>query len=118
MSPWLVLKTSVYGLVHKFITRRNSLTNQATYKACHVTSVPYVARIIISNVSCISVSLRFYCYLFFLFLSLLGEESSIFWISERVHIDWYKKINLMLHSILNANLLFVPLLVRMIDINI
>ena len=95
MSPWLDLKTSVYSLVHKFITRRNSLTNQATYKACHVTSVLYVARIIISNVSCISVSLRFYCYLFFFFLSLLGEESPIFWISERVHIDWYKKMNLM-----------------------
>ena len=30
VSPWLDLKTSVYGLVHKFITRRNSLTNQAT----------------------------------------------------------------------------------------
>ena len=80
VSAWLDLKTSVYRLVHKFITRKNSLTNQA--------------------------------------LSLLGEESPIFWISERVHIDWYKKMNLMSHSILNANLLFVPLFVRMIDINI
>ena len=118
MSPWLDLKTSVYGLVHKFITRRNSLTNQATYKACHVSSVLYVAMIIISNISCISVLLGFYCYLFLFFLPLLGEEYPIFWISERVHIDWYRKMNLMSHSILNANLLFVSLFVWMIDINI
>ena len=109
MSPWLDLKTSVYGLVHKFITRRNSLTNQATYYACYVTSKLYVARIIICNVLCFSVSLRFYCYLFFL-LSLLGEESPIFWISDSVRIDWYNKMNLMSDSILNANLLSVPFL--------
>ena len=74
------------------------------------TSALYAARIIISNVLCISVSLRFCCYLFF-FLSLLVEESPIFWISDSVHIDWYKKMNLMSHSILNANLLFVHLFV-------
>ena len=29
MSSWLDLQTSIDGLVHKFITTRNSLTNQA-----------------------------------------------------------------------------------------
>ena len=48
---------------------------------------------------------------FFFFLSLLGKESPIFWISDSVHIAWYKKMNLMSHSILNANLLFVPFFV-------
>ena len=110
MSPWLDLKTSVYSLVHKFITRRNSLTNQAIYKAFYVIIVLYVARIIISNFLYISVSLKFCCCLF-LFLSLLGEESPIFWMSDRVHIDCYKKMNLMSHSTLKANLLFVPLFV-------
>ena len=55
---------------------------------------------------------------FFFFLSLLGKESPIFWISDSVHIAWYKKMNLMSHSILNANLLFVPFFVWMIDISI
>ena len=73
MSPWLDLKTSVYGLVHKLITRRNSLTNQATKYACYVTSKLYVARIIICNVLCVSVSLRFYCYLFFLVIFARGR---------------------------------------------
>ena len=49
-------------------------------------------------------------FLFFL-LSLLGEESPIFWISDSVRIDWYNKMNFMSHSILNANLLSVPLFV-------
>ena len=93
------------------------LLNQAIYKACHVTSILYVARIIIANVLCISVSLRFCCCLFFS-LSLLGEESPIFWIWDSLHIDWHKKMNLMSHSILNANFLFVPLFVWMIDISI
>ena len=48
---------------------------------------------------------------FCFFLSLLGKESPIFWISDSVHIAWYKKMNLMSHSILNANLLFVPFFV-------
>ena len=65
------------------------LLNQAIYKACHVTSILYVARIIIANVLCISVSLRFCCCLFFS-LSLLGEESPIFWIWDSLHIHWYK----------------------------
>ena len=85
MSPWLDLKTSVYGLVHKFITRRNSLTNQATYKACHVSSVLYVAIIIIANISCISVLLGFYCYLFFLFTLARGRVSDFLDISESTH---------------------------------
>ena len=75
MSPCLDHKASVYGLVYKFITKWNSLTNKAIYKACHVTSVPYVARIITSNVLCNSVSLRFCCCLFFLFIPAKGGAS-------------------------------------------
>ena len=108
-SPQLNLKTSV---MNKFLTTKNSFTNQSIYKAFHVTSVVYVTRIVISNILCVSVSL------FFFYLFLLGGESPIFWISDSIHIDWYKKMNLMWHSILKANLLFVPLFVWLIDISI
>ena len=36
MSPWLDLKTSVYGLVHKFVTRRNSLNFIIALIVCHI----------------------------------------------------------------------------------
>ena len=63
MSPWLDLKTSVYGLVHKFITRRNSLTNQATYKACHVTSV--LCEFFCKSISLYTIRDSKYCLMFF-----------------------------------------------------
>ena len=60
--------------------------------------------------SCVLVCHEDFIVTFFFLLSLLGEESPIFWISDSVRIDWYNKMNLMSDSILNANLLSVPFL--------
>ena len=63
VSPQLDLKTSVYSVMNKFLTTKNSFTNQSIYKACHATSVVYVTRIVISNILCVSVSLFFFLFI-------------------------------------------------------
>ena len=63
VSPQLDLKTSVYSVMNKFLMTKNSFTNQSIYKACHVTSVVYVTRIVISNILCVSVSLFFFLFI-------------------------------------------------------